>query len=160
MKIKRKNQKGGSTPSPSIRILTDYRGLNLNNIDITTIPVRATLSNIELPQQSEILSEIQTQQNDIQDIEKNIETQKTKTKTKVTKEGINKLAQLDEELENNIRKLEIFLRDNINKIKKGLNVDMNYNSRKDVSAFIGQDKIFPFYSFYLIMIKLNLMMKM
>ena len=108
MKIKRKNQKGSSTPSPSIRILTDYRGLNLNNIDITTIPVRATLSNIELPQQSEILSEIQTQQNDIQDIEKNIETQKTKTKTKVTKEGINKLAQLDEELENNIRKLEIF----------------------------------------------------
>ena len=149
MKIKRKNQKGGSTPSPSIRILTDYTGLNLNNTDITTIPVRATLSNITInKEESEnILSEIQNKQNEIQETEKKIEEQKNSTKTQPKKSDINKLADLDEKLENKVDELEELLKKNINLINDGLKINMKHESKKEVSAFIINNKIIPFYSF-------------
>ena len=151
MKIKRKNQKGGSTPSTSIKILNDYTGLVLNNIDITLMPIKATLSDItNLPQESQILNEIKSKQQEIKNIENKInEIEKLKD---TEKDKLTQLSRLDEKLEKSVRELQNYLVTNIKKIQNKLKIDINSNQKKELPALIDtidskNTKIFPFYSF-------------
>ena len=147
MKKKRKMQKGGDGETVTIKDNFNLiAGANINNLSLTSMPIRATLSDNAITVNIDSLKETQE---DLTKLENEL-NEEEKNNTELKQKMIN-LSKLDVQFETNINDFQKKLTDSITAIKDSIDMKETSKDKKETPAFIHTDvnkkvSIYPFYS--------------
>ena len=151
MKKKRKMQKGGD--GETVTIKDDFKlitGATIGNLSLTSMPIRATLSDNAIIVDIKKLENAQTE---LTKLERDIDAlEKTKPTANIDiKKKMKNLSELDLDFEKGINDFQETLTKSITAIKDSIDMKETSTDKKETPAFIHTDvnkkvSIYPFYS--------------